>query len=182
MGEHDDGLPRRLGGEVRLPPQQLRVAQNRGRVGRVVEHDEMNALVVKRVVHRATENLLIRLAAIKRRVVLARHVAYWHVDSARHLAKLAEPGSTHFRVIRRVRQIPREHHEVGLVTQSIYGGNRLRHRASEIGIDRGIVVVPVNTESWTKLKSTAPAAPCRMAAHPGSPDANTTPPPRQRAS
>ena len=73
--------------EVGGEPGELLVAQLGGRIGDVVEGDEVHALVVERVVGGA-EELLEGLALVERGVVLARHEA--HVLDAERRDDLAE--------------------------------------------------------------------------------------------
>ena len=64
MGEHDDVRVLRLLFEVGREPLQLLVADQRARIGYVVQGDEVHALVVEGVVGLAKE-LLVGLAAVE---------------------------------------------------------------------------------------------------------------------
>src|SRR4029453_4188086 len=73
-------------------PKDLLLAQERRGIGAVVEHDEVYALVIERVVQWSADHLAIGLAAVERRVVLARKEIYlWYFQFGGLLAEFDEP-------------------------------------------------------------------------------------------
>lgn len=74
MRQHDDAVVGFALLEIGRQPGELCVAQPGARIGNIVEHDEMYALVVERVMRRA-EEFPVGLAGVERGIVLARHEA-----------------------------------------------------------------------------------------------------------
>lgn len=74
MRQHDDAVVGFALLEIGRQPGELCVAQPGARIGNIVEHDEMHALVVERVMRRA-EEFPVGLAGVERGIVLARHEA-----------------------------------------------------------------------------------------------------------
>src|ERR1043166_2801829 len=88
------------------------VSDPRAQIGDVVEHDEMNALVVERVVRRA-EELLECLAVVERRVVLTRHEADGlDVELAHHALELRQTLAALDRAVGRMGEVAGKHDEV----------------------------------------------------------------------
>ena len=106
------------------------------RVGHVVEHDEVHALVVERVV-RLAEELLVGLALVERRVVLAGHEAHvLHLEFADDVAEFRQALPALLGVVGGVREVAGEHDEVGLLLEAVDGGNGLFERPLGVGVGR----------------------------------------------
>src|SRR6266576_665206 len=100
--------------EVVGKPLQLLIAKRRARVRDVVERDEMHALVVERVA-RLAEEFLERLAAVERRVMLARHeMDVLDLELADDFLELRESPAPFLRIIGRMCEISGEHDEIRL--------------------------------------------------------------------
>ncbi|ABA49819.1 hypothetical protein BURPS1710b_2420 [Burkholderia pseudomallei 1710b] len=141
--EDDDARVLRLSREIPREPFDLRVADAAGRIRHVVDDDEMHALVIECVMGVA-EDLAVRGACIEARVVLARHqVQRLRPQLRDDRLKLPHPCAALGRIVGRVRQIAREHHEVGRDGQCVDGLDRLRQRAARVGVDRGAGEAPV---------------------------------------
>src|SRR5437899_6953868 len=70
--QHNDARIRLLLPQVGFEPVELRLANDSPRIGDIIEHYEMDVLVIKCVIEFA-EELLIRIPTIERSVVLAGH-------------------------------------------------------------------------------------------------------------
>ena len=129
MGKHDHRRSRlqllQVGGE----PGDLRVAELLVRVGRVVENDEVIALVVEGIVQLA-EELLIGLAAIFLRVVIAGHEAdVLDLERRDHVAHLRHAAAALGRIVGRVSHVAGEGDELRLPRQRIDRADDLLERA-----------------------------------------------------
>src|SRR5438094_508482 len=141
--EHDDRgflveLP-----EVGTEPLDLVVAQLAPRIGDVVEHDEVHALVIERVLGLA-EELLERRGAVERRVVLAREIPLrLHLELPHGVAHVRQALPALLVIVGRVREIAREDDEVGLVGERVHVSDRLVERPLGIRVHRRTREAPV---------------------------------------
>src|SRR4029077_7750810 len=77
-------------------------------IGHVVEHDEVHALVIERVM-RLAEELLERLTLVERRVVFAGEIVVrLHLELRDRVAHVRQTLSTLLWIVGGVREIPRE--------------------------------------------------------------------------
>ena len=145
MRQHDDGRLLRLAGEVLAEPVELRLAQHRRRQRRVVEDDEVNALVIEGVVQGTTEHFQIRLTAIQGCVVLAgEEPDLRHSQPGRDLAHFAQPRTTQLGIVGCLGQVASEDDEIRLGSQRVDRRDRPQQRLPRLGIDLGICIPPVH--------------------------------------
>jgi hypothetical protein len=92
VGQDNDG-PRGVElRQVRLQPFELRLTEDRRRLRRVVEHDEVDPLMVERVMERPAEDFEIGFATVQRRIVFAGEEAHHRgTQAGRHLLDLFQP-------------------------------------------------------------------------------------------
>ena len=134
--EHDDARVARLFRQVVGQPLALRLAHHPGRIGHVVEHDGVQALVIERVV-RGPEQLAECLARVQAGIVLARHQVYRTRTQRRDdVAYLRHAAAALGRVVGGMRQVAREHDEIGLARQCVDGRHGLGQRAARVRIRR----------------------------------------------
>src|SRR5262245_17467856 len=130
-------------GEVRTDPGDLLVADDRLRVGDVVEHQEVDALVVERAAQGA-EQLLVGLAAVQRGVVLAgQELQVEPPQSADDLLELPHPLAPLVVVVRRVREVAREDDEVGFERRLVDRPHDPLQRGRGLGVHGGVAEAPV---------------------------------------
>ena len=124
MRQHDDAIVGFALLEIGRQPGELCVAQPGARIGNIVEHDEMHALVVERVMRRA-EEFPVGLAGVERGIVLARHEAHvFYAQRQNDLAEALHAGAALLRVIGRVGKIAGEDDEVRRVGEAVHGRHR----------------------------------------------------------
>jgi hypothetical protein len=103
MCEHDDELFHVELLQIRAKPGELSLADRRARIGHVVQHDEVDSLVVEGVVELA-EKLLVRLSRVERSVMFACHkTEVLHLEPADDLLELGHSFPTLVVVIRGMR-------------------------------------------------------------------------------
>src|SRR5262245_44439139 len=130
-------------GEVRTDPGDLLVADDRLRVGDVVEHQEVDALVVERAAQGA-EQLLVGLAAVQRGVVLAgQELQVEPPQSADDLLELPHPLAPLVVVVRRVREVAREDDEVGFERRLVDRPHDPLQRGRGLGVHGRVAEAPV---------------------------------------
>ncbi len=138
--------------QVGAQPLQLLLADRRHRIGHVVDHDEMHALVVERVV-RLAEELLERLAVVERRVVLPGHEPHvLHLECAHDLAELGHAPASLLRVVGRMGQVAGEHHEIGLTRQPVDRRDRFLERSLRVRVDRSVLEAPVTVRELHEVE------------------------------
>ena len=143
MREHDhrrSGLELlQIGGE----PGDLGVAELLVRVGRVVENDDVIALVVEGVVQLA-EELLIRVAAVFLRVVIARHEAdILDLERGDHVADLGHAAAALGGIVGRVRHVAGEGDEIRLSRQRVDRADDFLESPGGIRIDLVVLEAPM---------------------------------------
>ena len=145
MRKDDDRRIGREAGEVGFQPLDLPLAEDRRRIGGVVEHDEVDALVVEGVVERPADDLLVRLAAVERGVVLAlEEPDLGHGQRGGLLLEFAQTLSPHFRIVGRLRQVAGEDDEIGLLLECIDGCDGALERPACFRVHFWVRVPPVH--------------------------------------
>src|SRR6266852_1967411 len=128
MGEDDNGLFYIQLVQIGPQPGELILSDRCTWIRDVVQDDEMNALVVESVVE-LPEELLVRRAGIERRVVLTRHKSQGlDTEPLDDLAELAESLSPLIAIVGGMREVAREHDEVGLPLKRVHQGNGVLSR------------------------------------------------------
>src|SRR5215468_5660938 len=112
----------------------------------------MNALVVEGVT-RVAEELLISLAAIQRRVVLAGHKMHG-LDSelTDDLLELGHPCSPQFRIISGVGQVSGEDYEVRLLIEAVDRCDGFPQRALRVRVDLRPIKAPMGIRNLDEIK------------------------------
>ncbi len=138
VGEHDDRGRFVEARQVGMQPFQLVLADETVRIRDVVQRDEMHALVVEAVVPVA-EHLLVHLAVVQARVVLAGDEADVLALEIRHDGLELGHATLALLVFRgRVRQVAGEHDEVGLVLEAVHRRDGLAQRVLRFGVRRAL--------------------------------------------
>src|SRR5258706_9183060 len=135
-----------------MQPLHLLIADSRRRVRHVVQNDEMHAAMIERVV-RWSEEFAERFAAIERGIMLTGHQPHRaHFEAGDLIAELGHSPPPFSAVFGRVREVAREHDEVGRFRQRVDGGYGLAERAARIGIDRRTLEAPMNVGKLNEIE------------------------------
>ena len=140
--EHDDARRRVQADQVLFQPPELLFAEEAAWVRDVIEDDEVNAAMIKRVVRRA-EQALVNAAEVESRIALSRHqIEFFNIRFADEPFELAHAAATLKRVISVVRQISGEDDEIRFLREAVDGLDRCRQRNSRARI-RSTFVAPM---------------------------------------
>jgi len=136
MGKYDHRRVGVLLGQILFEPCELIIAERGARIGDIVEHDEMNALVIERVI-RVTKELTIGGTTIQRGIMLTRHEVHGlDIEVADDFPEFAQAPTPFRGIIGGMGQVAREHDEVRWCLQRVDGVDSLRQGRGALGVGR----------------------------------------------
>src|SRR5215813_2410472 len=129
--------------QIGLKPVELSFANHRSGIGDIIEHDKVHSLVIESVI-KLSEELLVRVTPIKRRIVLSSHeMNRLSFKAPGYVSEFGHPVASLLTILGYVREVAREHHEIRLLIEAIYRHDCLLQCSLRVGIDRRSVEAPM---------------------------------------